>query len=250
MRLPHDEDELRKERRARLKKLMKKVAKPKRKKFTPTKFKATVDENSIRTRYEEIYESYCRLLGQPYVINAVWCFTCNNYWIYNSSSTNMPKKCKICGIYFYSPGIKQVAKITDDNPQLGHFCRPDFILDFNTGDMKSHYQYHTARRKLDMLEKYHDEYVAKLGIIRIDGGQHDTFHQQKKDYKQYMNFKDSGIKVFIIRNEDIDSFLDLKDNGDSLLRHCKFIGDCVLDDNKYKIYCKDKDFQERTKKPF
>ena len=125
----------------------------------------------------------------------------------------MPKKCKICGIHFYSPGLKTV-----NNPQLGYFCRPDFILDFNTPEMRNHYEHHTARRKMEMLNRYHDEYVKKLGIIRVDGGMHDKFHQQKKDYKQYMNFKDSDIKVFIIRNEDIDSLLDLKDNGDSLLQ--------------------------------
>lgn len=232
-------------RKQALRRKMKGVIKPKRRKFIKTRFKAVQNKDSVRTYYEEIWESYLRLLAQPFVINVVWCFTCNNYYDFTSKRDAMPKRCKICGVEFYSPETK------DKKKTLGYFCRPDFIMDFNKDTLRNHYRHHTTKKDLELLKGYHDEYIKNLGIVRIDGGNHDTYSQQKKDYKQYTNFKDSGIKVFIIRNEDIDNMLEETPNGDSLLKKAKFIGDCVIDDMLYEnVYCRDKDFQERTKKPF
>lgn len=231
-------------RKASLKKKIARISN-KKKRYQRTKFKAVQNPDSVRTYYEEIWESYLRLLAQPYVINTLWCFSCNNYYDFTSKRDVMPKKCRVCGVEFYSPESKH------KNKTLGYFCRPDFILDFNTQEDRNHYRHHTYIKNKALLDQYHDKYTKNLGIVRIDGGQHTAYSQQKKDYKQYRNFVEGGIKVFIVTNEDIDNMLIANPNGDSLLRHAKFIADCVNDDSYYlNTYCKDKDFQERTKKPF
>lgn len=218
----------------------KKGSKSKNKK---TKYRAIIDPNTIRTSYEEIYESYCKLLGQFYHINTVWCFSCDNFYKFGST-TNMPKKCHVCGIDFYSPETKH--KIGRGVYRLGYFSRPDFVIDHNSEEMRAQYHSDVINQRLDNIMKYHTKYIEKVGIVRIDGGVHRLFNQQKKDYKQYTSFKDSGIKVFIITNEDIDNLLEIGDNGKSMLAKCKFIGDCVLDNKLYnEVYCQDKDFRER-----
>lgn len=212
-----------------------------------TKFKAIIDPNTIRTTYEEIYESYCKLLGQTYHINMVWCFSCDNFYKFGST-TNMPKRCHICGVDFYSPSTSYLKG--NGNFRLGYFSRPDFVLDLNTTEMRAQYHNDVIYQRLDNIMKYHAKYMEKVGIVRIDGGVHNTHNQKKKDYKQYTSFKDSGIKVFIVTNEDIDNLLEVQDNGKSMLEKCKFIGDCVLDNDMYNnVYCKDKDFLERVTCP-
>ena len=230
----------RRKKKAQLRSLMKKVAKPKRVRKA-TKLKKVLDDtDSIRTKYELVFESYLKLLGQPYLINQVFCFTCGNFYHYGEQQS-CPKKCQVCQINFYRTG----RKFDDDS---GHLSRPDFILDFNNDEARLQYRKDVQYHRLDNIKLYQSEYLKKIGVVRIDGSIHDKKRQKIKDYWQYMSFKEKGVKVFIIQNDDIDRML--ADNGKELLEHCHLIGNCCIDEADYLKYCQNKDFLERVNKPF
>jgi hypothetical protein len=231
----------RRKRKAQLKQLMNKVTKKRVKKSKPQR-RALNQEGSIRTTYEKIYESYCKLLGQPYLIDHVYCFNCNNFYWYGDS-LSYPKKCQVCQVDFTGKDKKKI------NEEL-HIARPDFIIDFNTNENRIKYKQDAQYHRLNNIKKYQQEYLKKIGIIRIDGGVHNRYHVQKRDYFQYLDFKERCVKVFIVKNDLIDELLDRKDNGKSLLELVKNIGDAVIDEELYKRYTEDRDFKEYTKKPF
>ena len=112
-----------------LKKLMRRVN-PKASKKSKTSV-MSAPHQSIRTRYELLYESYLKLLGQPYIINSVFCFNCNNYFYYGDNLA-MPKRCQVCHIDFCKPD-----KITHEK---GHLARPDIILDYNPIEKRLQYK--------------------------------------------------------------------------------------------------------------
>ena len=232
----------RRKKKAQLRSLMKKVAKPKRVRKATKLKKVLEDTDSIRTKYELVFESYLKLLGQPYLINQVFCFTCGNFYYYGEQQS-CPKKCQVCQINFYRTG----RKFDDDS---GHLSRPDFILDFNNDEARLQYRKDVQYHRLDNIKLYQSEYLKKIGVIRLDGSIHDKHKQMIKDYWQLQGFKEKGVKVFIVRNEEIDDLLAIKDNGKSLLVLCKDIGDAIIDESLYNIYIQNKDFIERTKRPF
>lgn len=197
--------------------------------------------HSIRTRYELLYESYSKLLGQPYIINSVFCFTCNNYYYYGDN-LSMPKRCQVCNVDF--------CKADKDTHEKGHLARPDFIIDFNNDEARLQYKKDVQYHRLDNIKLYQSEYLKKVGIVRIDGGIHSKKRVMIRDYWQYMDFTDRGIKVFIVLNDDLDELLAKKDNGKSLLELCKSIGDAILDEQKYLEYSKGPEFLSRIRKPF
>ena len=59
----------------------------------------------------------------------------------------------------------------------GQFARPDFLIYSNDDE--------------------------PVGVVRIDGPVHDRVRQKAKDKFQVKSFLDSGIKVFIVRNEHL-----------------------------------------------
>lgn len=202
---------------------------------------------SIRTHHEEIFESYLKLLGQPYLINQIFCFGCNNFYTYGDHLMP-PKKCQVCnGIFHIHSVIKRIHTTSRSN----HIARPDFILDFNTEEMRARYKHDTHHHQAQKIEEgYRAEYMKKVSIIRIDGSIHQKKTQRIKDYHQYNSFRDAGVKVFIVQNIDIDDLLSINDNGRSMLKLCKYIGDATIDDKLYAEYCKGGDFKERISRPF
>lgn len=233
----------RRKRKLALKKLMRKVT-PKKKKITNKKSKNVMTSSvstSIRTRYEEIYESYLRLLGQPYLINQIYCFSCGNFYQYQDI-LKAPKKCQICQIIFHIPGSK--------DGRVSYISRPDFILDFNNLEARLQYKHDCQYHRLKNIKLYQSEYMKKVAIIRIDGSMHNKQSQRIKDWHQYRDFCERGVKVFIITNEDIDTLLQ-DNNGDGLLRLAHQIGNCVIDESLYTDYVTNNlDFRERVCKPF
>jgi hypothetical protein len=203
-----------------------------------TRHKAMESSTSVRTFYERQYEAYCKLLGQPIVIDNVFCFTCGNFYWYGDNPA-FPKKCQVCRVEFHTDGKKPA-----------YMARPDFILDFNNSQARLQYQSDCMNHNTPNIKLYRNEYMKKVGVVRIDGGVHDTKSQSIKDYKQWKNFCDQGIKLFIVKNEDIDLMLEeRKDNGKSMLELCRSIGECVIDEAEYIKYTKSPEFQERTRKP-
>jgi hypothetical protein len=200
---------------------------------------------SVRTHHEEIFESYLKLLGQPYLINQIFCFGCKNYFHYGDHITP-PRKCQVCGCAFTIAGLYKKKKTKEVN----HIARPDFILDFNNEINKARYKHDTHHKNPEGISEYRDEYMKKVGVIRIDGSIHQKKSQRIKDYWQYKSFREAGVKVFIVQNFDMDELLSINDNGRSLLKLCKYIGDCILCDQMYEEYCKGGDFSERVSCPF
>lgn len=201
---------------------------------------------SIRTHHEEIFESYLKLLGQPYLINQIFCFGCNNFYTYGDCLVP-PKKCQVCNGVFH---IHSVIKRIHTTSRSNHIARPDFILDFNSDEMRIKYKHDTHHHQAQKIQDYRDEYMKKVSIIRIDGSIHQKKTQRIKDYHQYNSFRDAGVKVFIVQNIDIDDLLSINDNGRSMLKLCKYIGDATIDDKLYEEYCKGGDFKERISRPF
>lgn len=192
---------------------------------------------STRTRYERIYESYCKLLGQPYIIDSIFCFFCNNFYYYGDIAA-LPKRCRVCLNDFHLP----------ISEKKGCAARPDFIIDFNNPEARQQYNHDTHHRMMQNISLYREEYMKKVGIVRIDGTVHNTHTQAVKDYWQVENFKNAGVKVFIVTNDDIDRML--QNNGKELLEHAHMIGDCIIHEDDYIKYCQNKDYLERTKRPF
>lgn len=229
-----------KKRKQELRKTIKKTIR-KRNSFKKNKFKAVID-GTLRTQYENIYESHLKLLGIPYHINTIFCFTCNNFYDYADVS-NLPRKCMVCQVEFWRPDGK------GNNENKGMLCRPDIIIDWNTDETKSMYRKHRQHHNLEDIKRYQADYLKKIGILRVDGGIHEKRRVKMRDYHQYQDFKERHIKVFIITNDDIDMLLDKQDNGASLLKHCHLVSGAVLDDALYHEYCQDKDFKYRTSRP-
>lgn len=216
-----------------------------RKKKTKKGTKEMVCPTSVRTHHEEIFESYLKLLGQPYLINQIFCFGCKNFFQYNDN-ISPPRKCQVCSCGFTIAGLYNKKKTKEVN----HIARPDFILDFNSEEIKARYKHDTQHRSTEKIKEYQQEYAKKVGVVRIDGSIHQKKSQRIKDYWQYQSFKEAGIKVFIVQNFDIDELLSVNDNGRALLRLCKYIGDCILSEEMYREYEKTGDFVERTCNPF
>jgi hypothetical protein len=236
----------RRRKKTALRKLMRKVQPRKTKaqnKKSKTVYKpmTTMEADSVRTFYEKIFESYCKLLGQPYLIDNIFCFTCGNFYQY-IDTVKTPKKCQVCNVVFHVPHNK--------DGRTSYLARPDFVIDFNNNDARIQYKYDTNHRRVDNINLYQKEYLKKVGIIRIDGSIHNKQSQRVKDYWQYKNFREHGLKVFIVTNDDLDRLLSIKDNGKSVLELCKSIGDAIIDEGEYLKYCMDLDFIERTTRPF
>ena len=202
-----------------------------------SKHKSVQTAESVRTFYEKQYEAYCRLLGQPVVIDHVFCFTCGNFYWYGDHPS-FPKRCQVCHVDFTSYGTKPA-----------YLARPDFIIDFNNVYNRRQYKRHCMQHDLQSINKYRTEYMKKVGVVRIDGGIHNAPIQRQKDYKQWLNFMEKGVKLFIVTNDDIDEMLDKGDNGKGLLELCKAVGDAIIDEGEYMKYTQSPNFVERTRKP-
>lgn len=230
-------------RKLALKKTMRKLT-PRRKKAANKRSKKIMinsSSDSIRTRYEEIYESYLRLLGQPYLINQIYCFDCGNFYQYQDILKS-PKKCQVCQTIFHKPGSK--------DGRISYLARPDFILDFNNPEARLQYKHDCNHHRLNNIKLYQSQYMQKVAVIRIDGSIHNKQSQRIKDWHQYKNFCERGIKVFIVTNDDVDKLLQ-ENNGDGLLKLAHQIGNCVIDEELYTDYITNNlDFRERVTKPF
>lgn len=160
----------------------------------------------IRTKYEYMAQGFLIEAGIPFLINQVFCFSCNKF--YPFESREMPDKCAFCKISF-----KGIDK--------GCISRPDYILDFNIDN------------KIDL---------KKIGILRIDGAVHERIKATRiSDYYIWQAFKDRGIKVFILKNE---TFLELtvKELRDMFAG----IKVCMLSNDAYDRYTRSKEFEELT----
>lgn len=223
--------------KAKLRKLMGRVTVKRKKKSNKRSHNIIIPAN-IRTIYEQKFESYLKLLDIPYYVDYVFCLRCGNMYYYGNNDY-IPKTCMVCMEKFYSPKEKRA-----------YLARPDIILDFNDDDIRLRYRQDCQHHRINSINNYKKEYFTKISIVRIDGSVHDKQTTRIKDYIQYKTFVELGVKVFIVRNEDIDKLLlDRKDNGKELLKLCHMIGDATIDEEKYKEYCQDKDFIERTMKP-
>ena len=140
--------------------------------------KGMINDHSIRTHHEEIFESHLKLLAMPYLINHIFCFNCSNFYKFNDQ-ISVPKKCQVCRTYFhYSSSLgsnqNEINKSKNDEeddkiPQrISHMSRPDFILDFNTDKDRAKYKHDCIHHKTDDIKFYQHDYLSKICVIRID----------------------------------------------------------------------------------
>jgi hypothetical protein len=166
---------------------------------------------AIRTKYEYMAESFLKEAGIPYHINQVFCFTCDKF--YSFESREMPSQCALCKISF--KGIEK-----------GCISRPDFILDFS--DFDSSVQIRNKR--------------SRIGILRIDGAVHDRIKATRiSDYHILQSFKERGIKVFIIKNEELaeKTIKEIRE----MFSNIKLM---MEDDNLYDKYINSKEYKSKT----
>lgn len=243
-------------RKQALERFVKKIY-PKKRRYTTvsiSKIKSgMLSDSSIRTHHEEVFESYLKMLELPYLINQIFCFNCSNYYNYGDQ-ISIPKKCQVCRSYFHttsgSEKVDQKENESDFPMRISCMSRPDFVLDYNTDELRDLYRTHTRHHKIENIKEYQEEYMSKVSIVRIDGSIHQKQSQMVKDYHQYMNYSCRGVKVFIVQNELIDDMISIKDNGKSLLKMCHDIGEATINPILYEKYHKSKDFQALIKKPF
>lgn len=201
----------------------------------------------IRTRYEFLFEKYLKALGAPFLINQVMCFRCGNFYQY-TSSFEIPRCCTICKNSFHTK-TKIGSKVLTIVPR-SYLSRPDFILDFNIRADRLKYAKDCMKGDLKAIGEYKKEYFARVSMIRIDGGVHMRKYQRIKDYHQYQNYKEKGIKVFIVQNDELDEMIERRDEGKGILRLCDQIMKATINERLYERYCSSKDFQERVRCPF
>lgn len=101
---------------------------------------------------------------------------------------------------YHYPSACRVCFQLYDEPAL--YCMPDFIL----------------------------ENEGKKGVIYVNGGIHDKNKQTKKDRRQIGELKAAGYKVFVIKNEEIDSMTNA-----TLIGYLRTVFDAVANDGLYKI---------------
>lgn len=162
---------------------------------------------AIRTKYEYLLEFFLREAQLPFFVNQVFCFKCNKFFPYEHR--DIPEHCFYCEINFKRKSL---------NTDRGHLSRPDFIINLN----EEGYDY------------------KKIGIIRVDG----AVHREKKatrisDYWILQDFKERGIKVFIIENEVL-----LKKTVAELRDLCQEIKLMMEDEDLYKKYTESKEYLE------
>lgn len=162
---------------------------------------------AIRTKYEYLLQGFLEEASVPYLVNQVFCFTCNKFFPYEHH--DIPEHCHYCGISFRGD-IK------------GHISRPDFIIDHNS----------------DFRPVSGDR--SRIGIIRVDG----AVHQAKKstrisDYHILQAFRERGIKVFIIPNEML-----LKKSVRELRKFVENIELMMRDEDLYEKYTRSKEYEE------
>ncbi len=196
------------------------------------------EHEPIRTEIELKFEHYLRKASYNYLINQLFCFKCRHFYLYESRQ--LPSQCAVC-LYDY-----RIKKSEFQDYERGLIARPDFLLDFNVKKLKDlltrdlHYKNYTN------IKTYYDFYLKQVGIIRIDGAPHEfNRHTVWRDYHQYKDFRSSGIKVFIFKNEEVEQALEDRKLG----AICFSLVEAMEDDYLYEEYEESKDFKEKTKRP-
>jgi hypothetical protein len=202
----------------------------------------------IRTRYEFLFEKYLKALGTPFLINQVMCFRCGNFYQY-TSSFEIPKYCAVCKNSFHTKA-RMVGDKTLNIVPRSYLSRPDFILDFNNRTDRIRYSKDCQRGDLLSISQYVKEYFSKVAMVRIDGGVHMRKYQRIKDYHQYNNYKERGIKVFIVQNDELDEMVERRDECKGILKLCDQIAKATVNERLYERYCSSPDFKERVNCPF
>lgn len=114
---------------------------------------------------------------------------------------------------------------------------PDFIIDTNPNKF-------TKRTKFTPEEK--EKYLRNITIVKIDGEVHDKRRQMYTDYYQFEKFRNKGIRVVIIRNENIKR--KDKKNHKELFEKIERLSEYEKLD-AYNEYLKSKEFEENFKVP-
>lgn len=168
-------------------------------------------DGPVRTKFEYMAEGLLKEVGMSYRINQVFCFTCNNFYQYESM--NYPERCVICGITF-------------KGDSKGFCSRPDFIL--------------VQDESSSWIKPFDD--LSKIGILRIDGGVHKGSKATRiTDYHILNAYRERKIKVFIIENETF-----VKKTVKELREFFKEIKLMMENDALYQKYANSKHFEELT----
>ena len=172
--------------------------------------------SAIRTKFEYLFEGFLKEAGLPYLVNQVFCFSCNKWFTYENRE--MPEGCYYCRINF-----KTKSRF---DTERGYISRPDFLINKNNKE---------------------DEFdLSKISIIRIDGNVHTVKSTSIRDYFILNDLLDLGVKVFVITNDELLSLTVAQ-----IKSKVEAIKTMINDkDGLYRQYIKSKEFEEKTFCPF
>ena len=108
-------------------------------------------------------------LNLPLAIEQVYCFRCRRYFR-NPIKGQYPDLCQHCGFEYNAPG---------------QYCLPDIMI---------------------FWRRYKNPEDDGVGVVFVNGGVHEKNDKHiKKDRNQIRELRAAGIKVFILKNSEIDN---------------------------------------------
>ena len=170
----------------------------------------------VTTDAECRFSVFLDLVGASYLRNPVFCFFCNDYFIY--PKREIPSSCKNC------------ARQYDD---VGQFAIPDFILTPN--------QVYWDPKTKEIVNNMHPR---PMGIVMINEEIHYKSRARMIKLKFQVNkFMDLRIPVFILRKHDISE----KENWQCLFGLAYTFSEIPMKGwSTYQKYYHSKEFQENS----
>jgi len=188
----------------------------------------------VRGDTEPTFQKYLDKLGICYKANAVFCFTCKDYFVHDAG--NLPHKCYIGNHPFNGKG---------------QFCIPDFLLvaplhippEFRIAEdskKKGEYEIYS-----DQCKKKPEKHVPKphvLGVIMINENIHyKTAEKINQVADQVRIFNEAGLKVFVILAKEIVGQSDFV-----LLSMAYYISHAVTNMTLHELNSLSNEYKEKT----
>jgi hypothetical protein len=188
------------------------------------------------TDREDLVQRYLDKLGISCRRNAIYCFTCKDYFIHNLGSA--PNKCYVGNHPFNG---------------RGQYCIPDFLIlsplykEYEWNEKTGEAEKRKVKDEIWSLESRDKplkkaEHGRLIAVIMVNEKEHyKNISKMNQVASQVKEFREAGLKVFIMRERELDGFCDL-----SMIGMIYYISHAIVNSRIYDIYSLGNEFKERS----